>query len=75
MTNCTRMDFLGALTGCGALADVITLTEARGSVRAETRDSHASHAVELIANRAGLRALATMTDDGLHVVTVRGFSR
>lgn len=44
-----------------------------GSYKLSTRDSHAAHAVDLRARRASLRVLRTLTDDGVHVVTVRGF--
>lgn len=50
-------------------------TVGRRLLAVRSQDDHAVHAVQILAERLGLRTLRTQTDEGLHVVSVRGFAR
>jgi hypothetical protein len=52
---------------------VTTSNRGHGSVKLATKDSHAAHAIQHHAIRAGLKVAHSLTDDGLYVVRLTGF--
>jgi hypothetical protein len=55
------------------LGSVVSVDMKARRVTCRTTDSHAAHAVELLANRKGLKVLTTRPDDGSYVIGVTGF--
>lgn len=66
-------EFLALLGLNTALAHAVGLHVSAKSIRCETRDDHAAHAVEMLALRKGLQVRSTFLEDGRYRVNLRGF--
>lgn len=81
MSAVTLTGFLDLLKANGrglwpAIEKSVTLgARGAGSFKLKTTDAHAVGAVRLVARRAGLGSIVTSTDEGLHVITVKGFAK
>jgi hypothetical protein len=73
MTSDAFVDLVAAQpNGLGSVVAIDTNTR---RARCRTCDSHAAHAIELLAARKGLKTLTTRPDDGSFVIGVTGFIR
>lgn len=72
----TPNDFVTLLLNApNGLGSVVGVEVNAWSLKASTRDDHAAHAVEILAKRKGLKVLRTLTDEGLHIIGLKGFAK